>query len=154
MLIRDFFSISLPAAFLDFWVNLGGGKDLRMQKGKTTETRKRTPRPDPCICFVWKMQRDWITRKCPQTSVYLFDIYKMQKDLKKNESPPHANNCVSPWWGGIHVGTCHRPVHLQNIFLFLCVYLICVGISYSFAFLRNFRDFIFIGISCSEKSDS
>ena len=75
MLIVDFFSISLPAAFLDFWVNLGGGKDLRMQKVKTTDTRKRIPGPDPCICFVWKMQNDWNTRKCPQTRpLYLFDI--------------------------------------------------------------------------------
>ena len=85
MLIVDFFSISLPAAFLDFWVNLGGGKDLRMQKVKTTDTRKRTLGPDLCICFVWKMQKDWNTRKCPQTwPLYLFDIWCKKTERRMN----------------------------------------------------------------------
>ena len=74
MLIRDFFSISLPAAFFDFWVNLN---------------------------------RD------------IFNKYS-EYFLIFSITPPDADNCVSPGWGGVHVGACHCSVYLEGCYLLSC----------------------------------
>ena len=112
MLIRDFFSISLPAAFLDFWVNLGGGKDLRMQKARRLKQENEYPDLTPVSVSYEKCKDTEVRESVPKHDPFICLIYKMQKDWTKNEFPPHANNSVSPWWGGIHVGTCHRTIHL------------------------------------------
>ena len=76
MLIVDFFSISLPAAFLDFWVNLGGGKDLRMQKVKTTDTRKKTPDMTPVSVLYEKCKKTEIRESVPKHDPFICLIYK------------------------------------------------------------------------------
>ena len=137
MLIRDFFSISLPAAFLDFWVNLAGGKDLRMQKGKTTETRKRTPRPDPCICFVWKMQKTKLRESVPKHP-FICLIYIRCKKTKRRMNPTSRQQLCEPlmrWHSCWYLPPSGSPAKQTFCYFCVCVYLICVGISYSFAFL-------------------